>query len=510
MKEKTLESLSAVIPITCIVILVSIFLVPMDLGSMSMFIVGALMLIIGMGFFQLGAETAMTPIGEGIGVQISKTKKWALVLSVGFVMGFIITISEPDLQVLAEQVPSIPNWILIGTVAVGVGMFLAVAIARIRFGVSLSVLLIILYGVLLVLSLIIPKDFLAVAFDSGGVTTGPMTVPFIMALGVGLASLRDDKNSSSDSFGLVALSSVGPILAVMVLGCFFQPDEAYYSGSDVAHVATTKDVAYIFALDFPEYLKEVGVSLLPIVVVFALFQLITHRFHKRHIKKILIGVVYTYLGLVLFLCGVNVGFAPVGAELGQKMAELEHNWILVPIGMLIGYFIVKAEPAIQVLNHQVESVTNGAISVKAMNRCMSIGVAVSVGLAMLRVLLGFTIHWIVLPGYVLALVLSRIVPKIFVGIAFDSGGVASGPMTSTFLLPLSIGVCEALGGNLMTDAFGVVALVALTPLIAIQIMGVVYRIKTESKTEIIQVNAELLTDGDEIIDFEGVVGNGEE
>lgn len=502
LREKTLESLSAVLPITGIMLLISIFLVPMELGTMVMFIAGAVLLIFGMGFFQLGAEMAMTPIGEGIGVQISKTAKIGLVLLIGFVMGVIITISEPDLQVLAEQVPSVPNMTLILTVAIGVGIFLALAIIRIKFQIDLSILLIVLYVLLMVASIFVPKEFLAVAFDSGGVTTGPMTVPFIMALGVGLASMRSDKNSASDSFGLVALSSVGPILAVLILGCFYKPTEAAYSLGEVATVVTTRDVVRVFTVQLPHYAGEVAVSLLPIVAVFILFQWLTHRYHGRQIVRIVVGMIYTFVGLVLFLCGVNVGFAPVGAFLGKELASLTYNWILVPIGMLIGYYIVKAEPAIQVLNHQVEQVTDGAISVKAMNRSMSIGVAISIGLAMLRVLLNIPIYWIVIPGYIVALVMSRFVPKIFVGIAFDSGGVASGPMTSTFLLPLSIGTCQAFGGDLMTDAFGVVALVALTPLIAIQIMGLVYQFKTNKLQKTAMVHAGLTADSDDIIDLE--------
>ncbi len=502
LREKTMESLSAVLPITGIVLLISIFLVPMELGSLVMFVTGAVMLILGMGLFQLGAEMAMTPIGEGIGVQISRTRKVLMILLMGFVMGAIITISEPDLQVLAQQVPSVPNRVLILTVAVGVGIFLALAILRIKFQIDLSKLLIVLYLLLICASFLVPKEFLAVAFDSGGVTTGPMTVPFIMAMGIGLASRRTDKNSASDSFGLVALSSIGPILAVLILGCFYRPTEAAYSLGDVAEVATTRDVVKVFGTSIPAYAREVLVSLFPIVLVFLIFQMFTRRYHRRQLKRIVVGLVYTYAGLVLFLCGVNVGFAPVGSFLGQELASLMFNWILIPIGMLIGYYIVKAEPAIQVLNHQVENVTDGAVSVKAMNRCMSLGVAISVGLAMMRVLTGLPIQWIILPGYLIALVLSRFVPKIFVGIAFDSGGVASGPMTSTFLLPLSIGTCQALGSNLMTDAFGVVALVALTPLIAIQIMGIVYQVKTSSMQKKALQNAAYLDDCDEIIDLE--------
>lgn len=500
LKEKIRESLSAVLPITGIVLMLSIFLIPMELGSVVMFLTGAMMLIVGMGFFQLGAEMAMTPLGEGVGVQISKMKKLLTVLLTGFLMGVIITVSEPDLQVLAGQVPSVPNMVLIMTVAVGVGLFLALAIVRIRYKISLSMLLIVCYLALILVSMFVPKEFLAVAFDSGGVTTGPMTVPFIMAMGVGLASVRSDKNAANDSFGLVALSSVGPILAVLILGCFFKPTEAAYTLTDVATVVTTQDVARVFAQGLPLYAREVLLSLVPILWVFLIFQWLTHRYHGLQIKRIIVGFGYTYIGLVLFLCGANVGFAPVGAYLGKELAGLSLRWILVPIGALIGYYIVKAEPAIQVLNHQVEAVTNGAISVKMMNRCMQIGVAASVGLAMLRVLTGISIQWFVIPGYIIALVLSRMVPDIFIGIAFDSGGVASGPMTSTFLLPLSIGVCEALGGNLMTDAFGVVALVALTPLVAIQLMGLVYKLKTAKRTQ--TVPAAIADDCDMIVDLE--------
>ncbi len=502
LKAKTLESLSSVLPITAIVLIISIILFPMDLGSIALFFVGAIMLIFGMGFFQLGAEIAMTPLGEGIGVQISKTQKLFMVLLIGFLMGAIITISEPDLQILAQQVPSIPNIVLILTVAVGVGSFLAFAIIRVRYQISLSTILIVLYSLLLLLSFLVPKDFIAVAFDSGGVTTGPMTVPFIMALGVGLASVISNKNSANDSFGLVALSSIGPILSVLILGCFYKPTQSAYAVNPIENVSTTQDVARVFAKALPSYAKEVFISLLPVIAVFAIFQLFTHRYQKRQIARIVFGLIYTYIGLVLFLCGVNIGFAPIGTFLGKQLASLPFRWILVPLGMLIGYYIVKAEPAIQVLNHQVETVTEGAISVKAMNRCMSIGVAISVGLAMLRIIVNIDIQWIIIPGYIIALLLSKIVPPIFVGIAFDSGGVASGPMTSTFLLPLSIGVCQALGGNLMTDAFGVVALVALTPLIAIQLMGLLYKFKIANIEKNVDVNKEIFDTSDIIIDLE--------
>lgn len=502
LKEKNKESLAAVLPITLIVLLITVLLVPLELGPVMLFLTGAVLLIVGMGFFQLGAEMAMMPLGEGIGVQISKHRNIIMVLLLGFFMGAIITISEPDLQVLAGQVPAVPNMVLILTVAAGVGIFLALAILRILFQMPLSNILLVFYGLVLLLSILAPVDFLAVAFDAGGVTTGPMTVPFIMTMGVGLASVRSDRKSSDDSFGLVAFSSIGPIMAVLLLGCIYRPETPDYALEEVTQVSTTKDVVMAFLTQLPQYAKEVLVSLLPIVGVFLVFQLLTHRYRREQKKRILVGFLYTYVGLVLFLCGVNVGFAPVGTLLGQSMASAQWKWLLVPIGMVIGYYIVKAEPAIQVLNHQVETVTNGAISAHSMNLCLSIGVSVSVGLAMLRVLAGIPIYYILIPGYALALILARFVPPIFVGIAFDSGGVASGPMTTTFLLPLSIGACVATGGSVMTDAFGVVALVALTPLIAVQLMGIQYKRKMSAGSMLTGQVAAAGGYGDEIIELE--------
>ncbi len=502
LKTTTTESLSAVLPITFIVLALSVFIVPLDVGTVVMFFAGAVMLILGMGMFQLGAEMAMSPLGEGIGVQIAKSKTLFLGALMGFLMGFLITIAEPDLQVLSNQVPAVPNLTLILTVAVGVGIFLALAVLRIVLKIDLSILLMILYLGILILSFFVPGEFLAVAFDSGGVTTGPMTVPFIMAMGVGLSSMRSDKNAASDSFGLVALSSVGPILAVMVLGCFFHTEGGDYEATRIPQVETMKDVTGAFAVEIPRYIQEVLVSLLPILVVFLLFQLICRRYHGRQFLKISVGFGYTAIGLVLFLCGVNVGFAPVGSQLGSELAAGGQKWLLIPIGMLIGYFIVKAEPAIQILNKQVQAVTDGIISERSMNMALSVGVAVSIGLAMLRILTGIPLRWIVIPGYLIALVLSRFVPKIFVGIAFDSGGVASGPMTSTFLLPLCIGTCTSVGGNVMTDAFGVVALVAMTPLIAIQIMGLRYRIKLSKQQKQSTPDNLIPVDSDEIVEIE--------
>ncbi len=477
LKEKVRESLTSVLPITGIVLVLSLTFVPMELGTISLFVMGAILLIVGMGFFQLGAEVAMTPLGQGIGNQLVKCKNIWLTILICFLVGTVITISEPDLQVLAEQVAAIPNDILIWTVALGVGIFTVVAVLRIVCKISLPKLLTALYLFLFVMTLFAPSDFLAVAFDAGGVTTGPMTVPFIMAIGVGLSASRSDKGGPNDSFGLVALCSIGPILMVLLLGIFYHPTETIYDATELMHVTTTRQVLMTFVQELPNYTYEVARSLLPVFGAFIIFQIVSHKYRKRQILKICIGFLYTLAGLILFLTGVNVGFAPVGTLLGNTLAASPFKWLLVQIGLIIGFYIVKAEPAVKVLNDQVDDITGGTISHRMMNIALSIGVAFAVALAMLRVLTGISIYWILIPGYVISLVLSHFVPPIFVGVAYDSGGVASGPMTSTFLLPLAIGACTAVGGNVITDAFGVVALVALTPLIAIQVMGLIYKRK---------------------------------
>lgn len=478
---KVKESVASAAPITVIVFALCFTVVPVPAGLLMTFVFGVVMLIIGMGMFTLGADLSMTPAGEHIGSAVTKSRKLWFIVLMCFLVGTMVTISEPDLQVLAEQVPNIPNAVIVLSVAGGVGLFLIAAMLRILFKWRLSYLLIFFYAAVFVLAQFIPEEFLAVAFDSGGVTTGPMTVPFIMALGVGIASIRSDSNAENDSFGLVALCSVGPILAVMLLGMFFSAEGGTYTPVEIPSAETSKDLWRLFSYRIPEYIAEVAKALFPIIVFFALFQLFNLKLKKENIYRISVGFVYTFIGLVLFLCGANVGFMTMGNYIGRQLGSLEYNWIVIPVGMVIGYFIVEAEPAVHVLNKQVYEMTSGSVQPKALSRSLSVGVAFSIGLSMLRIVAGIPIMYFLIPGYLAAIVLSFFVPPIFTAIAFDSGGVASGPMTATFLLPMSIGVCTASGGDVVSDAFGVVAMVAMTPLITIQILGLVYKLKSRRR-----------------------------
>ena len=485
LREKLLEALQAVLPIVAIVLVLCFSVAPVSPSILLCFLLGAAMIVVGIMFFTLGAEMSMTPMGERVGAVITRSRKLPLILVLGFLLGFLITISEPDLQVLADQVPSIPSGTLILSVAAGVGLFLVFAFLRMLIGVALPKLLVLFYGLIFLLAAFVPKEFLAVAFDSGGVTTGPMLV-------VGVSAIRSDRHAADDSFGLVAMCSIGPILAVLTLGIAFRAADSTYIPPILPEVADSVELWRLFREGLPTYLAEIARSLLPIVLMFGAFQLIALRLDRRTLGRIGVGLVYTYIGLVLFLTGANVGFMPAGNYLGQVLTGGGMRWVIIPIGMLIGYFIVKAEPAVYVLNKQVEEVTDGAISAQAMGLALSAGVSISVGLAMVRVLTGISILWFLVPGYVFAISISFVVPKLFTAIAFDAGGVASGPMTATFLLPLAQGACVAVGGNIVTDAFGVVAMVAMTPLITVQMMGLVAQLRTR-KTRVAQPAAVLAT-----------------
>lgn len=497
--EKILESCKAVLPICFIVIVLAMTVTPLTTDIFSLFVIGSIMLVVGMGLFTLGAEMSMTIMGEEIGIKLSESKNILLTLLVCFVLGFVVTIAEPDLSVLASQIQSIPNLVLILVVGIGVGLFLVVGQIRNMKYLKLRNLLLVFYSVVFLLALSVDRNFVAVAFDASGVTTGPITVPFIMALGIGLARSRDDENASNDAFGLISLCSIGPILAVLILSLFYKPTDAYTTSTTILEIHNMYDVGQAFLTSLPVYFHEVFVAFLPIVAICFLFQIFTRTFSKHSLIKIAIGLIYTFLGLVLFLTAANVGFMSTGSLIGEYLA-LRNPYLLVLFGAIIGYFIVKAEPAVILLTHQVEEISNGSISAKAIEHALSIGIAFSIACAMFRMIRHISILYFLIPGYAISILLSFVVPSIYTGIAFDSGGVASGPMTATFLLPLATGACNSLGGNILTEAFGIVAMVAMTPLITIQILGLINTMQVY-KTNKLALN-KLCEDNLDVIYFE--------
>ena len=503
LKAKIVEALYSALPITAIVYVLS--LTPwfdFSGAEMATFTVGAVMLILGIGLFSLGADLAMTPMGTHVGSGLSRQKKLGLLLSVCFVLGMLITIAEPDLQVLANQVSAVMNGtLLIYAVGVGVGAFLVVAVLKIVFQKSLSQILMLFYMLLFAMALMLVVNgndaLLPMAFDSGGVTTGPITVPFIMALGVGISSVLGDRRSKENSFGLVALCSVGPILAVLVLGIFSTNDLTY----TVPDYSVSEDIFGAFAHTLGHTCKEVAVALGLIVVFFLICQVLFLKLNRRQLSKIAVGVVFTYIGLVIFLTGVNVGFMPIGYKLGYELSQMPSG-LLVVFGVLMGVLCVLAEPAIHVLNAQVEDVTGGLVRKSSMMVGLCIGVGAAIGLSMIRIIFDFSLIYYVIPGYFISLALSLFVPPVYSAIAFDSGGVASGPMTSGFILPFAVGACVSLQGAeaVLRDAFGVVALVAMAPLITIQLLG--FRgIIAEKRAEKRAMKRILDADDQQIINF---------
>ena len=478
-RTKLAESVRSILPIAGVVFLLSITLVPMDTGNFLLFLLGVVCLIIGLSVFTMGAEMSMQTLGAKIGRSLANSGKVWLIAFVSFVIGVIVTVSEPDLVILADQVSAVPNLVLILTVSLGVGIFLVIAILHIMYKIKLSVLLMIFYAAAFIMTIFVPQDFWSVAFDSGGVTTGPMTVPFIMAFGEGIARVRSSEEGDESAFGLVALCSIGPVLAVLVLGICYNISGSTYEMSEIITVESTREGFVRYCAGFGEYMAEVGEALLPIVAFTVLFQLIARAYSIRQLLRIAVGTLYTFVGLSIFLTGANMGFLPIGYSIGERLSQLGSGWVLVPVSMLIGYFIVSAEPAVHVLNKQVENVSAGAVSEQTMNLSLSIGVSLALGLSMVRILTGISILWILIPGYIIALALSFLVPNFFTGIAFDSGGVASGTMMSAFVLPMAIGACTGYGADIMTQAFGCVAFVAMTPVISVQICGLTYRLKSK-------------------------------
>ena len=484
LQDKLKESLVSVFPVTLLVFLLAVTpWVDITPRELTVFGLSALFLILGISLFNLGADMAMTPMGQYIGEGLTKSRKLGILLSISFLMGLLITIAEPDLSVLAGQVGAVMNGtLLILTVGVGVGFFLLLAVLKIVFHSDLTEILMFCYMVLFSIAAVLidsgKGSFLPLSFDSGGVTTGPITVPFIMALGVGIALTVGGRNASENSFGLIALCSVGPIAAVLLLSLTAQGD-LVFAVPDYS-MDTVLDQGFGGLLGIMAL--EVGKSLILVVLFFFILQFTILKLPSTKIIQILFGIVYTFLGLVLFLAAVAMGFMPVGFKIGTQLAAF-NPVILIVFAFVLGMVVVLAEPAVHVLNNQVAEITGGEVSKRQMMTALSVGVGVSIGLSVIRVYYGFSLLYYLIPGYLLSLGLSFFVPKLYTAIAFDSGGVASGPLTSSFILPLVVGACCTLQGEtaVLDFAFGVVAMVAMTPLITIQTLGFRSVLKVRSR-----------------------------
>ena len=489
LNEKAKEAVLSIVPVMILMLLISLFL-GFNLITIISILLSSVLLITGIMFFTFGADLSMMEMGKSISSGLLKSRKVILILLISLVVGVVITVAEPDLKVLAGQMTAIDSKVLIMSVGLGVGIFLSIAAARIIYQISLKKIIGICYGLLLLMILISKNEMIPLAFDSGGVTTGPMSVPFILAMGIGFSSSIMNKKSKDDSFGLVALCSIGPILIVLILGLFMKDSLSYtYNISEEVTTFSSLVSHYVYEV-FPIF-KEVLISLLPILGVFVIFSLITRSVTNKQLKRIMLGLPITLLGLTMFFIGVNVGYLPVAYMIGISMFA-KSKVLLVLLGLIIGFVIVKAEPAVAVLTEQIEKLTEGSIKRSVMTNVIAIGVSLAVTISIIRVMSGFSINGILIGGYLLAIVLMFFSPDIFTMVAFDSGGAVTGPMTTSFLLPLVIGICYASGGNVLTDAFGLVALVAMSPLIMIQMLGVIYKIKSSRNNLIYDIDESIV------------------
>jgi hypothetical protein len=482
--QKVKEAMFSVVPIVLLVLLLSFTVSPLEAGQLIRFLIGALLIILGLSVFLMGVELGIDQIGRNMGAVIARSNKVWVVIIAGILLGFFISVAEPDLQILAGQVDTVSAGLItklsiVIIVSIGIAVLLSLGLVRILYNLAMNKMLTVLYGIILLLALFTSSEFISISFDASGATTGALTVPFILALALGVSALKKDSAASEmDSFGLVGITSTGAIIAVMVMSIISGADKI--TGSLESIFTDTQSIIQPFLQKLPVVLFEVLLALSPILLIFLIFQKTSFHLTKPKRARVLIGLLYSFIGLTLLLTGVNAGFMEVGAIVGYNIAAMDSKALLIGIGFVLGLVTILAEPAVYVLTNQIENVTSGYVKRKTVLFALSIGVGVSVALSMVRILIpGLKLWHYLLPGYIISIALSYLVPKLFVGIAFDSGGVASGPMTATFILAFAQGAAEAIeGADVLLDGFGIIAMVALTPLITLQILGLIYQIKS--------------------------------
>ncbi len=497
-KRKLFETSLAIVPVAIIIIVLNITVAPVPLSTALSFGLGSVFVILGLSIFLAGVDLAIVPSGSLIGAALTRTRNLPALLGVALVSGFIITLAEPNINVQGDLVEAVTQIItsraLVVSVSLGVGIFLALGMGRIILQIPYKLIVVLAYALALFLASRVAPMFVAIAFDSSGASTGPLTVPFFIALGLGVSSVRGGKKADDDSFGTTGIAAIGAILAITTLAFILSRGSnadatlaADYIPEAFATLPTLENSAPFFTLlrgacstlfrSFPFEAVSVSFSLGPLAILVIIFQLVLLHMPPAQMRRIVIGLIYAWIGLVLFFAGANTGFIPAGTALGQALGGPDKQWILIPLGCILGALIVTAEPAMWVLTTQVEEVSAGNIRKPVLLTTVAIGVATGVGLTMWRVIAGFNVWFLIAPTFLLAMALTFVTPKLFVSIAFDSGSVATGPISSTLILPLTLGAALASGGNPATDGFGLIAMIAVFPPISIQILGILFHAK---------------------------------
>ena len=480
------ESFDTIYPIIFIVFFLNLFL-KLSFPDLMSFLISSILIIIGMTLFSFGVNISLIPLGKEIGQSVFKSKKMTIILIISFLLGLAVTIVEPDLIILSGQLSNIPNLIFIITVSIGVGIFLMISAYRIFRKYKFNTILIIFYSIILILLFFVPKEFIAISFDAAGATTGSISVPLIISFGLGLISTRNDLKANEDSFGMIGICSIGPIITVLIMGLFYELKSNY-----IFKINESTNLISLFKGAFLNYGSDILISIIPIIAVLIIYQIITKKYNKKELKKLSLGLFVILIGLTLFLVGANIGFLKIAYLIGNSLMLSEYSYLLLPISAILGFYIVQAEPSVKVLTEQIESITGGSIPKKIIMLCLSVGVSLAVLLSLTRVTTGISILWFIIPGYFISIILSFFIPNVFTSIAFDSGGASSGTMTASFLLPLAIGATTALGGNIISDAFGMVALVSLSPILTIQLLGLIYKIKKQRSISTLTIDETII------------------
>jgi len=495
LKEVFLSSL----PLAFIIILVSVFIAPMDnAGDYVKLTVGYLGVVLGQALFLGGLDLSILPIGKYVGGSLVMFKKAWMILFFGLLFGLLATVAEPALAVLARQTHMIMDVVnetaFVWVMSIGIGIFVGLALYRIMKDLNIKILFAALYIIVFGMVFFVPEQFVALSFDGSGATTGDVSVPFILALGLGISGTMTKSKTNEDTFGIIGLASVGPILALFVYGIVLK----------IVHGGELP-AAGVYNPGAAESLREivfsnmggVALALLPVLIVFLPFQIRLIKLPRREFAGVLLGSVAVYAGLLIFLSGIDYGFAFAGKYIGEVFLDAARpgwfQWLLLPVGFVLGVAITLSEPAVSVLGEQLEEITNGHINKNTIRLTLALGIGVAALLSMVKILTQINILWFLIPLYAASLLMLKYTSKLFVGLAFDSGGVTGGALTSAFLTPLTLGVAQAVAAaagpdaqSILTNGFGIIAFISVTPLIAVQALGIIYEARARKALALIE------------------------
>ena len=487
------EAFYSSLPLAVIIIIVCVFVAPMeDPFNYVKLLVGYLSVVVGQSLFLVGLDESILPIGKMVGNSLSRLKKVVFIVGFGIVFGVLSTVAEPALAVLARQanmlIDVVDTSVFIWISSLGIGAFIGFALYRILKNYNIKIVFAVLYIIVFVLAIFVPEEFVSLAFDGSGATTGDISVPFILVLGVGASATMSRKKTTDDTFGIIGIASVGPILTIFVYGIILR----FVGGGVIppANLYTPEATVTLGNLLMSNF-WDVILAILPIVLVFLLFQFFFIKLPAKELSRILLGTIPVCIGLLIFLSGIDYGFAYAAKYIGEIFFDASrpgwYKWLLLVVGFVLGAAITMSEPAVTILGEQVEEITNGHIKKQTIRTTLAIGIGFASLLSILKILTQINILYFLTPLYIISIILMKFSPKMFVGLAFDSGGVTGGALTSAFLTPLTLGVAQAVAEaagpsaqSILTNGFGIIAFISVTPLIAVQVLGIIYemRIKT--------------------------------